>query len=830
MFERNGFSRRANAAVRHSIALAASLGHTYIGTEHLLLGILKEGSGPAFHVLAQHGVTLQPFHIQLLKVMERGEPSQLTEEDFTPRCRRALENAIALAQALDRPQVDTEELLTAVLRMGDSRAVQLLRDMGAAPELLLPLLGTQPCAEPLPETPAEKARRGQPQRPVRTAPRTALLERYSRDLTEQARLGRLDPVIGREKEIARVVQILSRRTKNNPCIIGEAGVGKTAIAEGLAACLAEGRVPGPLKHMRLLSLDLSGMVAGTKYRGDFEERIKGIVDEVCAAGNIVLFIDEIHNLIGTGAAEGAVDAANILKPQLARGEFQVVGATTAAEYRRYIEKDAALERRFQSVEVAEPDEATAVEILKGLRKRYETHHELTITDEAIAAAVALSARYLPDRRLPDKAIDLIDEAASRMRLNNADLPAGITALEQRVAIAQREKDAAVCSQNFELAAALRDACQTLQAQLQQARSQWRSRVSRGMLRLGAEDIALLVADITGIDTAVVTEDQSRRLLQLEELLHRDVVGQDEAVSAVARAIRRSRMGLRDPRRPIGSFLFLGPTGVGKTQLCRALSRRLFGDEKALIRLDMTEYMEPGSVARLIGPPPGYVGYDQGSHALERVRGRPYSVVLFDEIEKAHPDVCGLLLQAIDNGMVTDAQGRGISFRNAVIIMTSNLGCQRITEGRDLGFGAGGAGRAEEETRREVLQEVRRSFRPEFLNRIDETVVFRRLGREQVRQIALQLLDEVKALLAQKGVDASFDPQVAEALARQGYDPAYGARPLRRALQSMVEDPLSEALLEGRLKRGDRVLCGYGTALTLQTGAVLAPATFSSGGS
>ncbi len=817
MFEFNGFSRRTNLIINHSISLAASFGHTYIGSEHLLLGILKDGSGPAFHALSGRNVTFLPCKEALIRAVGKGSPSCLTNEDFTPRCKKILENATVIAGAASRPQVGPEELLTAILREPDCRAGVILKGMGTSPDQLLLALQALPGGECASDSlSADKRTRGaQPQRPVRTSARTNLLDRYSRDLTDQARFGRLDPVVGRDKEISRVVQILSRRTKNNPCILGEAGVGKTAIAEGLAQAIVAGKVPSNLKHTRLLSLDLSSMVAGTKYRGDFEERIKSIVEEVIAAGNIVLFIDEIHNIIGTGAAEGAIDAANILKPQLARGELQVVGATTLAEYRKYIEKDAALERRFQSVSVEEPTEDMAITILKGLRSNYERHHGLGISDEAIKAAVALSVRYQPDRRLPDKAIDLLDESAARLRLTSVEIPPNIEQLEERLQATLHKKESAVCGQDYELAATLRDVEQSLRTELACARRMWRQRSNRDTLQVTSEDIAELMAEITGIDSAVITEDQSLRLLRLEELLHNEVVGQEEAVGSVARAIRRNRVGLRDPHKPIGSFLFLGPTGVGKTQLSKALSHNLFGDEKSLVRLDMTEYMEGHSLSKLIGTPPGYVGFDQGSHAFEQIRRKPYSVVLFDEVEKAHPDIWGILLQAMDNGVVTDAQGRKINFRNTVIILTSNLGYQHITEGREFGFGNADTDQRKNVMKKSVMAELRKTFRPEFINRLDDIIIFEKLSRVEVGRIAGQFLSQVTRRLLQRGIAAEFSQEMLTALTDQGFDQQYGARPLHRAVQTLVEDPLSTAILKGDLKSGERVRCGYSEGLTIE---------------
>ncbi|MBE6753998.1 MAG: ATP-dependent Clp protease ATP-binding subunit, partial [Ruminococcaceae bacterium] len=639
---------------------------------------------------------------------------------------------------------------------------------------------------------------------------TRTLDQFGRDLTAAAKSGEIDPVIGRQTEIERVLQILSRRTKNNPCLIGEPGVGKTAIAEGLALKIAAGEVPENLADKRVFSLDLTSMVAGTKYRGDFEERIKAAIDEVVSAGNIILFIDEIHTIIGAGSAEGSTDAANILKPQLARGKFQVIGATTIEEYRKHIEKDAALERRFQPVMVDEPTEEQTVLILQGLRDRYEAHHKVRIPDDAIAAAVSLSSRYIADRFLPDKAIDLVDEAASRVRLACQTAPASVKELEERLKAITAEKNEAVRAQQFESAAALRDEERKLSDQLQQQRSDWKTNAERTGAMVTVEDIAGIVAQWTGIPVTQLTQEESERMLHMEDILHQRIVGQDEAVKAVAKAIRRGRVGLKDPNRPVGSFIFLGPTGVGKTELCKALAQAMFGDENSMIRLDMSEFMEKHTTSKLIGSPPGYVGYDEGGQLTEKIRRRPYSVVLFDEIEKAHPDVFNILLQILEDGRITDSQGRTVSFKNTIIIMTSNVGAHLLTEQRQaIGFGGSDTQDADHSrVSEQVLGELKKTFRPEFLNRVDDIIVFHKLNDENIRHIAERMLDKLAARMSSLGITLRINSGVAETIAKEGFDPVYGARPLRRAIQSRIEDPLSEALLEGRFKQGDAVLCSF----------------------
>ena len=639
---------------------------------------------------------------------------------------------------------------------------------------------------------------------------TKALDTYGRDLTEAARKGEIDPVIGRTEEIQRVVQILCRRTKNNPVLIGEPGVGKTAVAEGLALKIANGEVPEILKDKRIIALDLNSMIAGAKYRGDFEERIKGIIEEVKNTNNVILFIDELHTIIGAGSAEGSTDAANILKPSLARGDFQVLGATTINEYKKYIEKDAALERRFQPVKVGEPSEDEAIQILKGLRDRYEAHHKVKITDEAIEAAVKLSSRYIADRFLPDKAIDLIDESASRVRLEGMTMPTDVKSIEDKIKELEKEKEAAVASQNFEKAAKLRDEQKSLDEKLNTEKEKWHKDNQQGG-EVTAEDIAKIVSDWTGVPVVQLTQEESERLLKMEEIFHKRVIGQDEAVSAISRAIRRGRVGLKDPKRPVGSFIFLGPTGVGKTELCKSLAEVMFGDENAMIRLDMSEYMEKHTVSKLIGSPPGYVGYDEGGYLTDKVRRKPYSVILFDEIEKSHPDVFNILLQILEDGRLTDSQGRTVDFKNTVIIMTSNVGARIITDHQNSSLGFSSEKEKEnsfEEVKTKVIDELKSMFRPEFLNRVDDIIVFNKLNEKDIEQIAGKMLDTLKKRLHGLGVDITFTDTAVKEIAKEGYDPDYGARPLRRAITTKIEDALSEQMLEGKVSKDNKITCDF----------------------
>ncbi len=803
MFKFNGFTAKANLAINCAIEEASALGHTYIGSEHLLLGLLVEGSGIAYAVLQKYDVTAERLRELLVKTVGKGVRSVLSPSDITPRCRRILELSLIQSRMNGISLAGTEQILSNLLKEQESYGVRFLRQMSVDPEQLARQIGefSQGTGAELIGTKKVPSRGRYPQR-------TPLVDRYSRDLTEMARQGKLDPVIGRDREVERVLQILTRRTKNNPCLIGEAGVGKTAVAEAIAQRIADQEVPEKLRGKRLVELNLTNMVAGTKYRGDFEERIKNTIEEVISAGNIIVFIDELHTIIGTGAAEGAVDAANILKPQLARGEFQLIGATTVEEYRKFIEKDSALERRFQSVLVEEPSEETCIAILKGLRERYESYHELHITDGALEAAVRLSVRYLTDRKLPDKAIDLIDEAGARLRMRQTESSEALRDLEEKLESLKEEKTTAIVAQDFAFAAQIRERENGLLVQLKTAREEWEEGAP-ALPVLDAEEIAQLVSDITGIDVTRLTEAQSERLLHLEEDLHRQIVGQDQAVHAVAAAIRRSRVGLQDPNRPLGSFLFLGPTGVGKTELSKALAHCLFGDPHALIRLDMSEYMERHAVAKLVGAPPGYVGYEEGGQLTEQVRRRPYAVLLLDEIEKAHPDFFNLLLQVLEDGALTDSQGRRVSFQNTIIIMTSNIGARQICEQGQLGFSADTEGEAQQERiRKTVLSELKRCFKPELLNRIDEMIVFQKLSRPEVRKIAENMLESLKTRLEGLSIEISFDESATERISSDGFDPLYGARPLRRAIQSRIEDRLADELLQGTVKPGDKITCAW----------------------
>jgi len=803
MYWVNGFSYRANRAIDNSISLAAGWGHTYIGSEHLLLGILKLSEGEAFNILNSANVLYQPTRQALIDKTGKGTPAKLGEEDFSVQYRQILRHAMVLAEKNNKMMVGTVEILFSLLQETECQAHALLKMQEVDVAALLKKMPEEMNRD-VHIAGVEKKMRNSP----RTTSRSGLLERYSRDLTDAARCGKLDPVVGREKEVLRLMQILCRRSKNNPCIIGEAGVGKTALVEGLACKICDGDVPEKLKGMRLLSLDMSSLVAGTKYRGDFEERIKNLVDEVCAVRNVIVFIDEIHTLVGTGVAEGAVDAANILKPQLARGEFQVIGATTAEEYRKFIQKDAALDRRFQSVLLEEPSAEQTVAILKGLRVKYENHHKVHITDEAIKAAVELSMRYLTDRHLPDKAIDLVDEAAARLRISIFENGEQIIRLEKQLKDLKRKKISTKISEDELEEQLLCQEEKKILHELEQYGKDRKKKGKNGTLQLRREHIAQLLSDITGIETTDIDQEQGRQLLLLEETLQNRIIGQQEAVQAVARAIRRSRAGIHDENRPVGSFLFLGPTGVGKTELCKALADQLFCDKKGLIRFDMTEYMEAGSISRLLGSPPGYVGYDQGPHALEQLRTKPYSVVLFDEVEKAHPDVLGVLLQAMDEGVVTDAKGRKINFRNAVVVMTSNIGWQHLSKPNELGFGQWSDEMAEKKRRLSVMGELKHFFRPEFINRLDEIVVFHSLSRDNVAAIALKMLSQVVFRLRKKGITVHFSSEVVDAVSEKGYDPTNGARPLRRAVQRLVEDPLADAILSDSIQEGDMVYCSW----------------------
>ena len=801
----NKFTPRAEEALRLSQEAAEELGHGYVGSEHLLLGLLREEEGIAHRVLSEFGVTDEMVCSVLQRSVGHGVSGAAPSQGLTPRAKSVVELAVSEAARMGSGYIGTEHLLMGLLREGGNMGLRILRTIGVDPNKMYSAVLKKlndVSAKAVPSGGSSAARDGDKKS-------GKALAEFTRDLTEAARSGKLDPVIGREKEIQRVIQILSRRTKNNPVLIGEPGVGKTAIAEGLAERIASGDVPEELLDKRVLSLDLSGMVAGTKYRGEFEERIKNTLDEVKKDGNIILFIDELHTIVGAGSAEGAVDAANIIKPALGRGEIRVIGATTLNEYRKYIEKDAALERRFQPVTVGEPTPEATLEILKGLRDKYEAHHKLTITDEALEAAVQLSKRYIGDRFLPDKAIDLMDEAASQVRMDAESSSPDLKALEEKISTLHREKAEAIAGQDYEKAAQLRDIEKNYQEQVDIERENWRKQMAQNRGSVTADDVAKVVAGWTGIPVTRLTEDESMRLLKLEEKLHQRVVGQDDAVAAVAKAIRRSRVGLKDPKRPIGSFLFLGPTGVGKTELCKTLAEAMFGDENAMVRIDMSEYMEKHTVSRLIGSPPGYVGHEEGGQLTEKVRRKPYSVVLFDEIEKAHEDVWNILLQILEDGIVTDSQGRRVDFKNTVIVMTSNVGAKNITAAESkLGFD--GKEKDEKETeearfariREAVMADLKRTFRPEFLNRIDEIIVFHQLTQDNIVQIARRMLDVTAGRMAQQGITLEAEDDAVAELAKDGFDPQYGARPLRRAIQNQVEDAVAEQMLEGNLKSGD----------------------------
>lgn len=808
MYQFKGFTEKANKALNLAIESAEEMRHNYVGTEHILYGLVKEGSGVAATALNECGVTEDALREKLESINGTMSLVELTPDDFTPRTKRVLRAAVIISSKTGYTYVGTEHLLLAILSESDSYAVAFLEELGVSVERLAQAVskGMQGGAdEGFGGFENESAPNG-------SQKGGSALDKFGRDLTQAAKNGEIDPVIGREKEIQRVIQILSRRTKNNPVLIGEPGVGKTAVAEGLALEIAKGNVPEILKDKRVVSLDLTGMVAGAKYRGDFEERIKAAIDEVKKSKNTILFIDELHTIVGAGAAEGSADAANILKPSLARGDFQVIGATTLNEYRKYIEKDAALERRFQPVKVGEPTPEQAVQILKGLRDSYEAHHKVKITDEAINAAVTLSSRYIADRYLPDKAIDLIDEGASKVRLASLTSPDNVKELEDEIADYEKEKASAINEQDFERAARLRDEQKELQTKLDDAKKKWQEQQKGNSGEVTAEDIAKIVSEWTGIPVVQLTKEESERLLNMENVLHERVIGQSEAVTAIAKAIRRGRVGLKDPKRPVGSFIFLGPTGVGKTELCKALAEAIFGDENAMLRLDMSEYMEKHTVSKLIGSPPGYVGFEEGGQLTEKVRRKPYSVVLFDEIEKAHPDVFNMLLQILEDGRLTDSQGRTVDFKNTIIIMTSNVGARLITEKQSsLGFNSENEN-AEESEKKDIKElvtgELRKVFRPEFLNRVDDIIVFNKLNKDEIKQIAVKMLKTLENRLDKMNIKISFTDNAVSEIADKGFDENYGARPLRRAIQNEIEDPLSEQMLEGKVKDGAVVTCDF----------------------
>ena len=793
----NGFTAKANEALNKAIESGEMLGHTYVGSEHLLLGLLRIDGGVASVVLNKSGVDADKIEELIRAQIGSGTPTKLSPDYFTPRAKRVIESAMSGANNLGKKFVGTEHLLIGILSDGDNYAIRFLGELGvdvnALTNAVLKASGMEEGSSLAKETKSPKNSK------------TPTLEKYGVDLTENAKNGKIDPVIGRDAEVERIIQILCRRTKNNPCLIGEPGVGKTAIIEGLAQRIVDKKVPEILENKRLFTLDLTGMVAGTKYRGDFEERIKAAVDEVIKAKDVILFIDEVHTIIGAGSAEGSTDAANILKPSLARGEFQLIGATTLNEYRKNIEKDSALERRFQPVTVDEPSEEDAVLILKGLKSKYEAHHKVEITDEAIESAVKLSSRYITDRFLPDKAIDLIDEAGSRVRLANCEVPESLRELEGKIENAESEKEEAIGSQEFEKAAALRDKVANLKQTYEAEKEKWQSENSHSNGVVTAESIAEIVSSWTGVPVVQLTKEESERLLNLEKELHNRIVGQNEAVTAVAKAIRRGRVGLKDPKRPIGSFIFLGPTGVGKTELCKALAVAMFGNENMMIRLDMSEYMEKHTVSRLVGSPPGYVGFEEGGQLTEKVRRNPYSVVLFDEIEKAHPDVFNMLLQILEDGILTDSQGRRVDFKNTVIIMTSNVGARQITD-KKVSFGFTENDDSNRDVKQLVLSELKSTFRPEFLNRVDDIIVFNKLTKDEIEQIADKMLENLKQRVEAIGIKLEFDNTVKSVLAEVGFDAVYGARPLRREIQNKIEDMFSEKILAGDFAAGDSVLC------------------------
>ena len=793
MYRFNSFTTKANEVLNLAIKSAETYGHNYIGTEHILVGLLSTDS--TVPALTNNGVTYEGVDRLIREEIGVGNPTSLTPDDFTPRAKRIIEISFQIARTMRNSYVSVEHILAALLKEEDSYAVKFINELGTDSQRILDDLITDLSSNSYDSNQQSGSKK-------KGKSKTPTLDEFGKNLTELAKQGKIDPVIGREKEIKRVIQILSRRNKNNPCLIGEPGVGKTAIAEGLALKIVNGEVPEMLANKTIYSLDLTSMVAGTKYRGDFEERIKKAMDEVKDNKDVILFIDEIHNIMGAGAAEGAVDAANILKPSLARGEIQVIGATTISEYRKNIEKDAALERRFQPVIVGEPTEEETVEILKGLRDKYEAHHKVKITDEAIDSAVKLSSRYINDRFLPDKAIDLIDEAASVVRLNAYTLPQNLKDMEDEIKRINAEKQDAVNNQKFEDAAKFRDKANELTKLLDDEKSKWRNSSNHDVKAVSSDEIAQVVSSWTGVPVSQLTKEESERLLNMENILHERIVGQDKAVSAISKAIRRGRVGLKNPNRPIGSFIFLGPTGVGKTELCKSLAEAMFGDENAIIKLDMSEYMEKHTVSKLIGAPPGYVGFDEGGQLTEKIRRKPYSVVLFDEIEKAHPDVFNMLLQILEDGVLTDSQGRKVSFKNAIIIMTSNVGASKITDEKlALGFVQEDGKKLSIEDL--VMPDLKKTFKPEFLNRLDDIIVFNQLEQSDIEEIAKRMLKSLQKRTHDLGIELDFTDAAITELAKEGFDKTYGARPLRRAIQSKIEDKLSELILDKTIGEGSK---------------------------
>ncbi|MGE8207216.1 ATP-dependent protease ATP-binding subunit ClpC [Heyndrickxia sp. NPDC080065] len=788
------FTERAQKVLALSQEEAIRLKHNNIGTEHILLGLVQEGEGIAAKALYGLGLSPEKIQIEVENLIGKGKDSGQTIH-YTPRAKKVIELSMDEARKLGHSYVGTEHILLGLIREGEGVAARVLNNLGVslnkARQQVLQLLGSN-------ET-------GGHQGGNTSNANTPTLDSLARDLTAIAREDTLDPVIGRSKEIQRVIEVLSRRTKNNPVLIGEPGVGKTAIAEGLAQQIVNNEVPETLRDKRVMTLDMGTVVAGTKYRGEFEDRLKKVMDEIRQAGNIILFIDELHTLIGAGGAEGAIDASNILKPSLARGELQCIGATTLDEYRKYIEKDAALERRFQPIQVDEPSTDESIQILKGLRDRYEAHHRVSISDEAIEAAVKLSDRYISDRFLPDKAIDLIDEAGSKVRLRSYTTPPNLKELELNLEEIRKEKDAAVQSQEFEKAASLRDSEQRLREKLEETKKSWKEKQGQENSEVTVEDIASVVSNWTGVPVSRLAQTETEKLLNLEEILHSRVIGQEEAVKAVSKAVRRARAGLKDPKRPIGSFVFLGPTGVGKTELARALAEAMFGDEDAMIRIDMSEYMEKHSTSRLVGSPPGYVGFEEGGQLTEKVRRKPYSVILLDEIEKAHPDVFNILLQVLEDGRLTDSKGRTVDFRNTVLIMTSNVGAESLKRNKYVGFNIQDGNQDYKDMKSKVMEELKKAFRPEFLNRIDEIIVFHALEKEHLKHIVSLLSEQLVKRLKEKNIDLELTEAAKEKITEEGYDPEYGARPLRRAIQKHIEDRLSEELLKGVILEGQTVV-------------------------
>lgn len=791
------FTNKAKKVIEIANDISIELGHNYIGTEHILYGLVKEGEGIAAKVLNNKGITDEKVRVKIEELLGVGREIKETL-GFTPRTKRVLENAFLEAKRIGYNYIGTEHLLLAILKEEDCVAVRVIVELNVE----VPKIYNE-IAKVINEEESDQEIKRDINKVRGSYSATTVLNQFGEDITVQAEDGKFDNIIGREDEIERIIQILSRRTKNNPCLIGEPGVGKTAIVEGLAERIVSGEVPENLKDKRIVSIDISGMVAGAKYRGDFEERIKKVLNEVKKVGDVILFIDEIHTIVGAGAAEGAIDAANILKPLLARGEIQLIGATTIEEYRKYIEKDSALERRFSPVDVGEPTEAETIEIIKGIRDKYEAHHNVKITDEAINSAVTLSVRYITDRFLPDKAIDLIDEAASQVRINLFTEPDTIKVMGEKIDIIMNEKEEAIYNQDFERAANLRDKEKEAREELNTEMNKWKKIKNKDITEIGEENIAEIISKWTGIQIQKLTENENQKLKHLEEMLQKRIVGQNEAVQVVAKAIRRGRVGLKDPKRPIGSFLFLGPTGVGKTELSKALAEILFDNENSMIRLDMSEYMEAHSVSKLIGSPPGYIGYDSGGQLTEKVRRKPYSVILFDEIEKAHPDVMNLLLQILEDGRLTDSQGREVNFKNTIIIMTSNLGARYITEKKSLGFGNVENEKEYEDIKKEVIKELKKELRPEFINRIDEIIVFHKLSEEDIKQITNIMLKQVEERLKNQKYIVEIDDGVVKAILEQGYDNNFGARPLRRTIQNLVEDRISEEILSGNLKKNKK---------------------------